>query len=222
MSNDQSLTSDEDDLKSVVEAAFGAGAFDLLAADETPVPDAGHECTFPDNESPCRDTTNAVGGVSFEQFLSDNPSTDAAATCAAVDVVVFEIAGSLYSVPIDVVSEIQREQPTTPIPHVPPWIRGVTNLRGAIVSVIDVGTRLGLAEVGHPSGRHMIIVRLPANDCPTALLVGQVIGIRTLAESPQIPHTHAEGVAASFVQDWKAFDSVPVAVLDVDRTAFLE
>ena len=51
-----------------------------------------------------------------------------------------------YAIGIDRVREILKVSQLTALPLMPPFVRGVMNLRGAVVPVIDLGARLGLCE----------------------------------------------------------------------------
>jgi purine-binding chemotaxis protein CheW len=57
----------------------------------------------------------------------------------------FSLAGSDYAVSILQVKEILQYETVTHVPSVPPSIRGVINLRGAVVPVIDLAVKFGLA-----------------------------------------------------------------------------
>jgi purine-binding chemotaxis protein CheW len=56
------------------------------------------------------------------------------------------IGSQHYAVPIDVVREILKLGRLTQLPRMPAFVRGVMNLRGAVVPVIDLCERLGLGE----------------------------------------------------------------------------
>jgi purine-binding chemotaxis protein CheW len=56
----------------------------------------------------------------------------------------FRIGKEIFGVPITMVQEIVRVPEITPVPDMPSFIKGVINLRGKIVSVIDLGKRLKL------------------------------------------------------------------------------
>ena len=58
----------------------------------------------------------------------------------------FLLAEQVYGIPLERVQEIVRVQRATPVPDLPEYIRGVINLRGTVVPVVDVRTRLGLAK----------------------------------------------------------------------------
>ena len=57
----------------------------------------------------------------------------------------FELAGQLYGVPILAVQEVLADAEIEPVPGAPAEVLGVINLRGQIVSVIDLRRRLGLS-----------------------------------------------------------------------------
>jgi purine-binding chemotaxis protein CheW len=56
----------------------------------------------------------------------------------------FFVAGEEYAVNILKVKEIVQYDTVTTVPNTSPWIRGVTNLRGNVVPVIDLGVKFGL------------------------------------------------------------------------------
>ena len=70
---------------------------------------------------------------------------DAMDTAAARELISFQIGTQEFCVDITSVREIRGFTPATPVPHAPPHMRGVINLRGAVMPVIDLGRRLGMA-----------------------------------------------------------------------------
>ncbi len=62
-----------------------------------------------------------------------------------------------FCLDIMAVREIRGWTPATPLPHSPPYVRGVINLRGAVLPILDLKARLGLGHV-EPSARSVIIV----------------------------------------------------------------
>ena len=57
--------------------------------------------------------------------------------------VVFELAGEEFGVDINKVKEIIRWEEVTRIPSIPPYIKGVINLRGNIIVINDLAMKLG-------------------------------------------------------------------------------
>ncbi len=69
----------------------------------------------------------------------------------------FRIGDSEYSVEIMSVREIRGWTRTTSLPHAPHFVRGVINLRGTVLPVVDLALRLGL-DASEPEDRNVIIV----------------------------------------------------------------
>lgn len=73
------------------------------------------------------------------------------------EVVAFKLGEQDFCIDIGFVREIRGWTPTTLIPHAEPHVKGVINLRGMVVAVVDLSVRLNLGETV-PSPRHVIIV----------------------------------------------------------------
>ncbi len=84
----------------------------------------------------------------------DEPRTT---TDEKLELISFEIAGQEFCIDIRAVREIRGYTASTPLPHTPPYILGVINLRGAIMPVLDLRDRLGLG-LTEASSRHVIVV----------------------------------------------------------------
>jgi purine-binding chemotaxis protein CheW len=73
------------------------------------------------------------------------------------EVVSFKLGDQDFCIEIGLVREIRGWTPTTIIPHSQDYIKGIINLRGSVVAVVDLAARLGLG-VTVPSPRHVIII----------------------------------------------------------------
>ncbi len=84
-------------------------------------------------------------------------------------------AGEQFVAPIEAVREILEVGRLTAIPHTPSFMRGVMNLRGAVVPVIDLASRFGdtTAAVGRRSC--IVVVEGGATDTGSALLAGLLV-----------------------------------------------
>ncbi len=69
----------------------------------------------------------------------------------------FHLDESLYGLPVSGVREILPMVEITPVPNAPPFIRGVVNLRGSIVPIIDLRRQLRLPE-REPDARSCLVV----------------------------------------------------------------
>ncbi len=116
--------------------------------------------------------------------------------------VAFRVAGQSFCVDIMTVREIRGWTAETRVPQSPAYVRGVTNLRGAILPIIDAAMRLGLPTTG-PSARSVTIV-LQDGDRLAGLLVDEVSDIVTVAPediqpTPDIASTPADGFICGLI-----------------------
>ena len=78
-------------------------------------------------------------------------------TNAAREYITFRIGDQFYCIDIMSVREIRGWTPATTLPRAPGYVRGVINLRGVVLPIIDLADRLGFPPT-EPTARHVIIV----------------------------------------------------------------
>ena len=78
------------------------------------------------------------------------------------EVLVFVLGGEEYAVDILKVQEIRGYDKVTPIPKAPAFLKGIVNLRGTIVPVIDLRVKFGLDDPKYDSTTVMIVLRIGA------------------------------------------------------------
>lgn len=131
--------------------------------------------------------------------------------------VLFAIASTQYAVPEAYVTELECVPRVTPVPHVPEWLRGVTNLRGDIVSVVDLRVYLGLSGFVAPTAR-LLVVRLLDEPFTTGLIVDAVDRIVALnPDDIKPPASPLEGPLTPYLTGICSVGGRLVAVLDIDR-----
>ena len=74
----------------------------------------------------------------------------------------FRLGDRLFGLDLMMIREINRILDITPVPHAKPHIRGLINLRGQIVTILDLGVRLGLARQELAETSHNIILKTNA------------------------------------------------------------
>ena len=142
-------------------------------------------------------------------------SQENSATSEASEYLSFRIAENEYSVDITSVKEIRGWTRTTSLPHSPAFVRGVINLRGTVLPVVDLALRLGF-ETTEPEDRNVIIV----------VDVGaRVMGLRVDAVSDilsfepdqlQLPPDITSGPNSHFVKALTVLDDRMVRILDLE------
>ena len=103
----------------------------------------------------------------------------------------FVIGEQHYCVDIMAVREIKAWTGTTALPNSPAHIRGVINLRGAIVPVIDLRKRFG-QELTEPTSAHVVVI-VAVGDVQNGLLVDGVSDIVTVNKKDIAPIPNMEG-----------------------------
>src|SRR3546814_4920728 len=113
--------------------------------------------------------------------------------------ITFQIGEQFLGVDIMAIREIRAWSPTTLLPHVPDYVRGVINLRGNVLPVIDLAARLGWG-LTEPTGRHVIIV-VRIDEQLHGLIVDAVNDIVTVDdEAMQAPPSLSTDSASAFLQ----------------------
>jgi purine-binding chemotaxis protein CheW len=105
--------------------------------------------------------------------------------------ITFQIGEQVLGIDIMAVREIRAWSPTTALPHVANHVRGVVNLRGTVLPVMDLRARLGWGET-EPSARHVIMV-VRVNEQLQGLIVDAVNDIVTIDEDNLQPPPDVSG-----------------------------
>ena len=132
----------------------------------------------------------------------------------------FFVNGLFFGVEVLKVQEVIRYQGMTPVPLAPAMIQGLINLRGQIVTAIDLRRRLELAPRGTDELPMNVVVR--SDDGAVSLLVdeiGDVVEIQDdIYERP--PET-LQGVARELVQGVYKLKERLLLILDTEKTVTL-
>jgi purine-binding chemotaxis protein CheW len=135
---------------------------------------------------------------------------------AGRELISFRIGAQEFCVNIMEVREIRGWTPATPLPQAPPFVRGVINLRGAVLPIVDLGARLGLGAAD-PTARHVIIVAQVQNQV-VGLLVDAVSDILTVTDEEIQPTPDvASEMVRTFVRGLLAIDGRMVSFISLDR-----
>ncbi len=106
----------------------------------------------------------------------------------------FHVGKYLFGVDVSLVQEVVRLQQITPVPLAVPEIAGLINLRGEVLTAIDLRARLGLPPA--EGGREPVNVVVRVDDEPVSLLVDEIGGVLEVSQVPfeQTPSTVDERV----------------------------
>jgi purine-binding chemotaxis protein CheW len=129
----------------------------------------------------------------------------------------FFLDGLRFGVDVQKVQEVVPYQEMTRVPLAPPTVRGLLNLRGQIVTGIDLRRRLGLTE--RPSGSLPLNVVLRGEDSPVSFLVdeiGEVIEVD--ADARERPPETLQGRVRELIQGVYPLQEELLLVLDTANT----
>lgn len=104
-------------------------------------------------------------------------SMDNQAASEEFKMLTFSLDNVFYGVNVNQVREVKNFEGATPVPCAPPYVKGVTNLRGEVVPVIDLRKRIGLAPRNENDHGIMIVIQ---DKHPTGVIVDSVIEVLTL------------------------------------------
>jgi purine-binding chemotaxis protein CheW len=220
--------------KSLPAADDAAAVAAILAGEATPLSasdagDAASATRLPSGDSietPPGDTLATLHTTSddavcqgYDQVASSPAHLDAAGRADQTErYVLFMLAGSRYAVSVPHVLEIDRVPSITPVPHVPTWIRGIVNVRGEILSVIDFRAFLGCEEPHQGEQNRMLVVKARSDEVITSLVVDQVLGIVPLSTThPDTPTAPAHDKAAPYLSGVHEHGGEVYAVFDLER-----
>lgn len=132
----------------------------------------------------------------------------------------FLLAGEEYGIEILKVQEIRGWHPPTPIPNTPQYVKGVINLRGEIVPVMDLRLCFQLEAAEYGPMTVVIIVRVGQGEHArtVGLIVDAVSEVYSIPEEARRPAPDlGAAVDTSFLQGLATVEGKMIILLDIDR-----
>jgi purine-binding chemotaxis protein CheW len=131
----------------------------------------------------------------------------------------FILAGEEYGVDILRVQEIKGWDRATPIPHTPSYIRGVINLRGTIVPIVDLRLRFGIGEADYGKTTVVVVLKVIAegHERTMGFVVDAVSDVYDVpADALKAAPDFGGNIDTRFVRGLAAVEEKMVILLDVD------
>jgi purine-binding chemotaxis protein CheW len=147
---------------------------------------------------------------------STNPlfSPDAGAQKPLEKFVVFFLNEHVYAVSSRIVSEVSLPLPVAVLPNAPGWLSGIANLRGEVVSVLNLGKILGETEQTSSPKRKFLILQAKNLETPVAVPVDNLCEVAALDESDFVL---TEDNNSPFVYGISAYKSNTMHLIDSER-----
>ncbi|PMR77681.1 chemotaxis protein CheW [Billgrantia endophytica] len=148
-----------------------------------------------------------------------NQTTDAALTAAEAhnrEFLVFSLGEEEYAVDILKVQEIRGYENVTRIANAPDFIKGVTNLRGVIVPIVDLRIKFHLDKVEY--GGQTVVIVVNVEDRVVGIVVDGVSDVMTLSPD-QIKPAPEFGVTLSsdFLSGLGSLEDRMLVIVDIDK-----
>jgi purine-binding chemotaxis protein CheW len=151
-----------------------------------------------------RSRTLASTASTFEPTLA--PATGARRT------LLFRVGATVYGCDIDDIREIVPFRPATRLPGAPAYVQGLINLRGTIVTVLDLGARLDAMRPPIGDGSIMLVA-LPGGTRVVGVAVQEVMDVRVVGTERD--DVVAGSAGTEVVRGLAQVDGATVILLDV-------
>jgi len=135
---------------------------------------------------------------------------------AQVELLGFMLSDEQYALDILEIKEIVRLHAITPVPRSPSWLKGIVTLRGIIVPIFDLRSRLGLAEIEYgPETRIVVVYR---GEEFAGLIVDRITQVMRLPlEAIEPPPQTIGQVEAEYLRGVARFRDQLVILLNLPR-----
>lgn len=134
-----------------------------------------------------------------------------------MQMITFTIGEEAFAVDIMAIREIRAWTPATRLPHSPDYIVGVVNLRGTVLPVMDLASRLGWGTT-EASSRHVIIVTRVREQF-RGLIVDSVSDIISLEDDQVQPAPANSRADANFIKGIATVEDRLITILDLEALA---
>lgn len=158
---------------------------------------------------------NMSNNVNLQENILEN-NNQAVENVSSEKYLTFFIDGQLYAIPSSEVVEIIRMQPITFMPKLPEFVKGVINLRGKIVPLIDLRLKFDLEERAYDD--HTSIIVLDHNELSIGFIVDTVNDVTDIAENqisdaPKLSKTDGDNFVGGIVH----LDQKVALMLDIAK-----
>lgn len=137
----------------------------------------------------------------------------------------FTLAMEEYGIGILKIKEIIGMMPITSVPQMPEYIKGVVNLRGKVIPVVDLRTRFSMEAVEYTERTCIIVVEIEGTT--STVLVGIVVDsvsevLNIKAESIEEPPNFGASIDTGYILGMAKMEGGVKILLDIDRVLAAE
>ena len=157
---------------------------------------------------------------SVARVSETSPDIDASSGAEQSQYLTFMLQGDMFAIGILSIREILEYGKLTAVPMMPAFIRGVINLRGAVVPVVDLGARFGGQQSEISRRSCIVILEVAAENGSQCIgvLVDSVSAVLEISRTDiEPPPSFGARIRADFIAGMGKIDGEFVIILDVDQ-----
>lgn len=133
---------------------------------------------------------------------------------------IFNLANEEYGIPILKVQEIMGMQEVTTVPKLPEFIKGVINLRGKIIPILDLRMKFAMEEKEYTERTCIIVVSIEKDNHPITMgiVVDEVSEVENITKKQiEPPPEFGNNILVEFLLGVGKIEKRVVVLLDIDR-----
>ncbi|RZA26969.1 MAG: purine-binding chemotaxis protein CheW [Proteobacteria bacterium] len=131
---------------------------------------------------------------------------------------VFQLETEMYAVPLHKVREVIAPTEVTKVPHTPSHFKGVMNLRGQVISVIDLRLKFKM-KVAAEAHAEMAIIILDFGSLSLGIIVDTVSAVLGLKEDQISPSPDIEtSISKDFITGIARVENKLIVILDIEKS----
>jgi purine-binding chemotaxis protein CheW len=147
---------------------------------------------------------------------SDGTAATTGSAATSGQLATFRLDGDLYGIEVEHVQEVLRSQGLTRVPLAPPAVAGLINLRGQVVTAIELRERLGRPP--RPEGTDAVVIVVRLHGEAVSLLVDSIADVVDVdASFFEAPPDTLEGQARDLIRGAYKLDGQLLLALDVQK-----
>jgi purine-binding chemotaxis protein CheW len=131
--------------------------------------------------------------------------------------ILFAVGDTQFSIPLSNTLEIGHQPDITPLPNLPKWVLGISNIRGEIISLINFRAFLGIPSSGANGERRFIIIH--NQKIKVGIIVDRIMGILSLdpSDGEIQSNPYRKGEIANYIQGAAVSGESVTNILDIDK-----
>jgi len=139
-----------------------------------------------------------------------------------IELSVFRVGDITCAVGINNIQEINKSLDITPVQNAPSYIRGMMNLRGNIITIIDMRAKFGV-EIKENYDENMRILVVNNKDESIGLLVDKILDVvHASLKAIEPPPSNVQGVAGKYFSSIYKMDENLAAILNTDEVLMID